>query len=205
MNRINGNPLAFMPWVFVFAAFVLWLPVWPAREFVLGLLPGRWASMAVLAIPPLVIIMLILLGLRAARRGGRSRSRLFDLAVLVLVIEGGAFFAREAFSVIEDRKCAATAGDIGAFNDALDNYRTDVAARQFPTGTLSKLFSDDAPGWSGPYMATITPDPWNNAYTYTSDGNDYTIQSIHERQGYYPTAETIRYVFSDGKMEGIQR
>ena len=93
-----------------------------------------------------------------------------------------------------------TAGDIGAFNSALALYQVDTDS-QFPKSTLMQLVSDNAPGWAGPYMATIASDPWNNAYTYTSNGTDYTIKSVHDSD--YNRSETIRYVFSTGVMESL--
>lgn len=102
-------------------------------------------------------------------------------------------------------KVGAAAGDIGACNSALALYQVHLQAGRtdthFPTASLCQLVSNNAKGWAGPYMATITKDPWDNAYTYTSNGNNYTIQSVHESE--YHRSETIRYVFSAGVMESI--
>ena len=98
-------------------------------------------------------------------------------------------------------KDSAAAGDISAWNSALLFYRNDVADTQFPKTTLLQLFSDNASGWAGPYVPTICNDPWNNEYTYTSDGTTYTIQSIHKSD--YNKSETIRYCFGTGVMESL--
>ena len=95
----------------------------------------------------------------------------------------------------------AAAGDIGAYNSALALYQADVQCKQYPTATLRQLVSDNEAGWAGPYIATITTDPWKNQYTYTSDGTDYTIQSIHDSA--HDKSETIRYCFSTGVMESL--
>lgn len=104
-------------------------------------------------------------------------------------------------SAIERSKVGAAGGDIGAFNSALALYQVDVRSQTFPTVTLNQLYYDNVPGWSGPYMATIVPDPWGNAYEYVSDGHDYYVQSVHRSD--FHRAETIRYVFSTGMMESI--
>lgn len=102
---------------------------------------------------------------------------------------------------VEKSPVAAAAGDIGALTSALTLYQVDVASKQFPTATLLQLYSDNASGWAGPYMATITDDPWNNTYTYTSNGAEYTIQSIHDSE--YNKSETIRYCSNTGAIESI--
>lgn len=124
------------------------------------------------------------------------------LAIVALLICGLAATCSRLphFGTIEKAKVGAAAGDIGAFNSALALYQVDVQCKQFPV-TLLQLYSDNAAGWSGPYMATITPDPWDNAYTYTSDGSNYTIQSVHDASS--DKSETIRYIFAQGMMESI--
>ncbi len=124
----------------------------------------------------------------------------FALVLVVLVLE---FFGPHLakFDLYKPSKCGAAAGDIGAMNSALALYQVDVECKQFPATTLIQLYSDNAAGWSGPYMATITADPWDNAYVYTSDGTNYTIQSVHDSD--YNKSETIRYVANVGAMESI--
>src|SRR3989339_382006 len=74
---------------------------------------------------------------------------------------------------IGQSKTGAAMGDIGALNSALQLYQTDVKAKRYPS-TIVQLVSDSTAGWDGPYMATITPDPWNNQYIYTTNGISYT-------------------------------
>lgn len=125
------------------------------------------------------------------------------LAVIAIPVIGimAAVAIPKLHSAIEKSKVGAAAGDIGAFNAALALYQVDVDAKSFPTVSLHQLYYDNAPGWAGPYMATITPDPWNNAYEYVSDGQDYYIQSVHRSD--FRRAETIRYVFSTGTIESL--
>lgn len=103
-------------------------------------------------------------------------------------------------SAIEKSKIGAASGDLGAFNSALALYQVDIMAKRFPT-TMNQLLTDNAAGWSGPYMATISPDPWNNAYTYTTGASNYTIMSVHTSE--YNRSETIRYILGDGILSTL--
>ena len=130
---------------------------------------------------------------------------LIELLVVVAIIGILAAVAiPKLLSAIEKSKCGAACGDMGAFNSALALYQVDVTAKLFPNNTLVQLYSDIAPGWSGPYMATITNDPWNNCYTYTGGaGGSYTVVSKHNSD--YDKSETIRYSFGTGLMESLPR
>lgn len=125
------------------------------------------------------------------------------LALVSMLLLGimGAVAIPKLLSAIEKSKVGAAAGDIGAFNSALALYQVDVQSKTFPTGSLNQLYYDNVPGWAGPYMATIVPDPWGNAYEYVSNGREYYIQSVHRSD--YHRAETIRYVFSNGVTESL--
>ncbi len=129
----------------------------------------------------------------------RNRWERWGVAVILIGIFAAIALPKIPCSV-ERSKNGAASGDIGAFNSALALYRVDVSDALFP-GTLGQLLTDTAPGWSGPYVATITRDPWGNDYAYTSNGSDYTICSVHDAQN--DQAETIRYIASLGAMEYI--
>lgn len=127
---------------------------------------------------------------------------LIELLVVVAIIGVLAAVAiPKLLSAIEKSKIGAAAGDIGALNSALALYQVDVTCKKFPTTTLMQLYSDNASGWAGPYMATITADPWDNAYTYTSSGGNYTIQSVHDSD--YQKGETVRYMSDYGNIESL--
>lgn len=101
----------------------------------------------------------------------------------------------EVRATSERSSFGAAHGDIGAFNSALALYQVDVDSKCFPD-TLAKLLRDDVPGWSGPYMATITRDPWGCDYQYQSNGKDYTISLSHSRE----SGIDIHYCMSQGVM-----
>lgn len=125
----------------------------------------------------------------------------FGIIAIVLILVFGIGTYIQNSSHIEKSPVGAASGDIGTFNSALALYQVDVAGKQFPATTLMQLYSDNAFGWAGSYMATITKDPWNNQYTYTSDGTNYTIQSVHDSEN--DKSETVRYCFGTGVMESM--
>lgn len=117
---------------------------------------------------------------RIRRRDWPSLKRyLACLGIILLVLCSICMFvAYRLLSAIDVLKRNAARGDMRACAQALALYRNDVTGGTWPA-TLQQVVADDAPGWSGPYMATVATDPWDNQYRYQSDGTSYTITSAH--------------------------
>ncbi len=116
------------------------------------------------------------------------------VAVAIVASVAGSLRIYDALSA---SKAGAAHSDIMACRDALQLYYADVSPHRYPS-TLTQLLRDNAAGWSGPYMATITSDPWNNEYQYQTDGTTYTLMSVHDHFG-ADVRETIRYVSTDSE------
>lgn len=113
-------------------------------------------------------------------------------AVVILAVVAPA----PASSTSEKSTIGSASGDIGAFNSALALYQVDTDS--FPTTQqgLHVLLQSNVAGWSGPYMATISPDPWGFEYQYESDGADYTISLSHTRE----SGIMLRYNLAAGQL-----
>ncbi|HNW93136.1 MAG TPA: type II secretion system protein GspG [bacterium] len=153
-----------------------------------------------LVIPVLVIKSFVMFFTRESDKRGDHYCGVFFFVGILLAVELLTMHIPKLMSVSEKTPAGAASGDISAFNSALALYQVDCDSHPFPATTLMQLYSDNAAGWAGPYMATITNDPWGNCYTYTSNGTDYTILTIHISNNTHKS-ETIRYVFSSGVME----
>ncbi|HNW92497.1 MAG TPA: type II secretion system protein GspG [bacterium] len=143
---------------------------------------------------------MLFLAVREERSGKRQKALRMAGCALLLLCCGFWCMSIVAVRLVNQLKCSAASGDIGAIRSAMEIYQQDVVSHKCP-GTLAQLVKDDTDGWSGPYMATITADPWDNRYCYTSDGSNYTIMSIHEVR--YGSSETIRYILATDSMELI--
>lgn len=119
----------------------------------------------------------------------------WPLTIAVLLISGN--IGHMLYNATSASEAGAAHGDIMACRDALQLYYADVSPHRYPS-TLTQLLRDDATGWSGPYIATITSDPWDNAYQYQTDGTIYTLMSVHDHFG-ADVRETIRYVSTDSE------
>lgn len=157
-------------------------------EWELYLVRGFWLLIAVLVIAGLVD--------RIRRKDWPAVKRYLScLGIVLLVLFGaGMFFAYHLLKSFEYMKCGSTRFEMAAWSEALELYRNDVADSTYPS-TLLQLYSDNAPGWAGPYLATVTTDPWDNAYTYQSDGSSFTITSVHV-PAFTSWAETIPVVIT---------
>ena len=71
----------------------------------------------------------------------------------------------------------AALSQISALEVALDTYRLDVG--EYPD-SLEGLVENDSgrAAWNGPYLRREVPlDPWDNDYSYDSDGRGFTLVS----------------------------
>ncbi len=157
-----------------------------------------------MGLPPLMFVLLLTTGYSAWRERQKRRGVLFAALAVVVAWYGLAFFFQQLFITIDSMKCIGAEADLTNYAKELQQYRTDVSTGTYPA-TLLQLYSDNAPGWSGPYLATITPDPWDNQYTYTTDGAAYTLQTVHGRGKLYRdyTPGTIRLVSGSDTPERI--
>ncbi|WP_269531865.1 type II secretion system major pseudopilin GspG [Chitinimonas sp. BJYL2] len=109
---------------------------------------------------------------------------LLELLVVLLIIGLLAgFVGPKYFGQIGRSEQKVAKAQIDAFDKALDQYRVDVGRYPTTDQGLAALFAAPAGEgkWRGPYLKKAIPaDPWNNAYKYTSpgqDGRDFDIIS----------------------------
>ncbi|HNW94130.1 MAG TPA: type II secretion system protein GspG [bacterium] len=134
--------------------------------------------------------------------GQPARKRHVYTVVICLVLLVGLTTAgiiiHSVFMTLDRLKINAARGDIGAYNSALALYHDDVNSHRYPAA-LQQLCSDNAAGWAGPYMATVTNDPWDNAYQYHATGGSYSICSVHHTLG-AGQGITVRYTLGDTEI-----
>ncbi len=119
---------------------------------------------------------------------------MFRLGIALLVLYGiGMVFVDQLVKTQEARRCDAARGTLAAHAEALNLYRTDVTDSRYPA-TLQQLVADNVPGWSGPYTAVITTDPWDNQYSYQSDGSSFTISTVHRTPRQYWRTQTTEVI-----------
>lgn len=157
-----------------------------------------------LIIPPVIILLLFCFGVGAWRAKNQLRAILFAVALVMVAWHAASYYFQQLFITIDSAKCDGAESELQYTGEALQLYRRDVSTGVYPT-TLTQLVSDNAPGWAGPYLATIQPDPWSNQYAYTTDGNTYTIQSVHGRGSLWRdyTPGTIRCISGSDTPERI--
>ena len=99
--------------------------------------------------------------------------------------------AAAAVRGVDRAKTERTLGHLEGLRFALTRYQIDHG--RFPAGaSLDALASALTPG----YMPRVEPrDAWGNAYTYSSDGQSYTVSSVGE-DGAAGTSDDV--LLSDG-------
>jgi general secretion pathway protein G len=59
---------------------------------------------------------------------------------------------------------------------AIEIYRGDVGS--YPPNLEALIGADGPPGWNGPYVNRMPPDPWGRPYRYAVDEDGYTLTSL---------------------------
>lgn len=105
------------------------------------------------------------------------------LVVIVIIGLLAAYVGPKYFGQIGKSQTQVAKAQIDAFDKALDQYRLDTGHYPNTSQGLAALFAAPAnePQWQGPYLKKAAPpDPWGNAYVYTSpgaNGRDFDIVS----------------------------
>ncbi len=103
---------------------------------------------------------------------GRRGFTLVELLVVIAIIGVlASMLLPNAFKTIEKAKISKAEADLHSIKTAVIVYYTDVGT--WPDD-ISKLMSDNATGWDGPYLEKDPGnDPWGGAYalTTTTPGN----------------------------------
>jgi general secretion pathway protein G len=93
------------------------------------------------------------------------------LVVLVIIGLLAAFVGPKYFAQIGKSQQQVARAQINAFEKALDQYRIDTGHYPSNDQGLVALFTQPAneANWRGPYLKkAVPPDPWGNAYLYTT-------------------------------------
>lgn len=68
--------------------------------------------------------------------------------------------------------------DLLAIEEALEAYRVDRGSVPTTAETLEMLAKAETSRWAGRYLESLPKDPWGNSYSYTSDGQRYSVVSF---------------------------
>jgi general secretion pathway protein G len=98
------------------------------------------------------------------------------LLVLVILAVLAAIVIPKFSGRSQQAKTTAAHSDISGMEVALDAFEVDNG--YYPQGGagLNALVDQpsNAPNWKGPYLKSLRPDPWGNAYVYTYPGKNNT-------------------------------
>lgn len=111
------------------------------------------------------------------------------LVVVIIGVLAGIAVPKIAGNV-EKGRITKTKSNIGAISTAIDMYEMDVS--KYPQ-QLEDLISGTAKGWDGPYFrdGKLPIDGWGNSFTFSVQGNTYTISSPGGRDGKEITNKTL--------------
>lgn len=108
----------------------------------------------------------------------QSGFTLLELLVVIVIIGMlASYVGPKYFGHIGKSKTQTAKSQMQSFDQALETYRIDVG--HFPTTVQGLTALVAAPAgeglWKGPYLKKgIPPDPWGNAYVFSSPGSDPT-------------------------------
>jgi general secretion pathway protein G len=102
----------------------------------------------------------------------------FGILVIMLVL-GGLFVARLRVRPARGRDPAIKARrDLYALRVAVERFRLDCGRYPASAEGLKALVLDPpAPGWRGPYVNLVRPDPWRRPYLYAVTGGAVDVRS----------------------------
>lgn len=103
----------------------------------------------------------------------KRRPRQLALVLGALLIILGVFFApRPPPALTPARHLDIRArGSVNALRQALDRFRADCG--RYPSvaeGLKALVINPPLPGWNGPYVNLVRPDPWHTPFIYKLDG-----------------------------------
>ena len=117
------------------------------------------------------------------KRGAQAFTLVELMLVLVILATLAAIVLPKLTGKSQQAKITAAKTQINSISMALDNFEVDNS--YYPkSGELDALVNQpaNATNWHGPYMPSIPPDPWGNAYVYDYPGkhnaNGYDLMSM---------------------------
>jgi general secretion pathway protein G len=141
---------------------------------------------------------------RLAREAERQRMRMFSpslqfsrkpvgvvLILAVMALVGGLLVGKVRQADFGLGPAAAAREDLQVLMAAVEEFRKDCGRYPRADEGLEALMHDpDAPGWNGPYLNVLRPDPWRHRYGYRSSDDRILIQS-NGPDGTQDTADDI--------------
>jgi len=132
----------------------------------------------------------------AGRNLGRQPTTVFIL-LAIMFLAGAALLSRTGSgqkSTRIDYQTSVARQELKTLRIAIERFRRDCSRYPNPNeGLRALVLNPDAPGWNGPYVNIVKPDPWHTPYGY-SVTNDSIVLVSHGPDGNAATGDEI---FSD--------